>query len=52
MELHILFSLLVIILDCMFFVLGFIMSAVVYKWSNAEYERYNRKDPKLYENDK
>ncbi|EFN73503.1 Cytochrome b-c1 complex subunit 8 [Camponotus floridanus] len=31
---------------------GFIMSAVVYKWSIAEYERCNRKDPKLYENDK
>ncbi|XP_029665329.1 cytochrome b-c1 complex subunit 8-like [Formica exsecta] len=31
---------------------GFIMSVVVYKWSTATYDRYNRKDPKLYENDK
>ncbi|XP_011704200.1 PREDICTED: cytochrome b-c1 complex subunit 8-like isoform X2 [Wasmannia auropunctata] len=31
---------------------GFIMTAVIYLWSNAEYDRCNRKDPKLYENDK
>ncbi|XP_011704199.1 PREDICTED: cytochrome b-c1 complex subunit 8-like isoform X1 [Wasmannia auropunctata] len=32
--------------------LSFIMTAVIYLWSNAEYDRCNRKDPKLYENDK
>ncbi|RLU26966.1 hypothetical protein DMN91_000765 [Ooceraea biroi] len=31
---------------------GFIMSAVIYKWSTAAHEQYIRKDPKLYENDK
>ncbi|XP_077275692.1 cytochrome b-c1 complex subunit 8 [Temnothorax americanus] len=31
---------------------GFIMSAVIYKWSTAAHDRYSRKDPKLYENDK
>ncbi|KYQ60373.1 Cytochrome b-c1 complex subunit 8, partial [Trachymyrmex zeteki] len=31
---------------------GFIMSAMIYTWSTAAYDRYTRKDPKLYENDK
>ncbi|KAL6436550.1 hypothetical protein ACFW04_004786 [Cataglyphis niger] len=31
---------------------GFIMSAVIYKWSIVAHDRYIRKDPKLYENDK
>ncbi|XP_011175448.1 cytochrome b-c1 complex subunit 8 [Solenopsis invicta] len=31
---------------------SFIMSAVIYKWSYAAHDRYTRKDPKLYENDK
>ncbi|KAL6258559.1 hypothetical protein P5V15_010514 [Pogonomyrmex californicus] len=31
---------------------GFIMSAGIYKWSIAAHDRYTRKDPKLYENDK
>jgi len=35
-----------------FFVLGFMMSAVIYKWATAAHDRYSRKDPKLYENDK
>ncbi|XP_036149700.1 cytochrome b-c1 complex subunit 8-like [Monomorium pharaonis] len=30
---------------------GFIMSIVIYTWSNAAHDRYTRKDPKLYEND-
>lgn len=41
-----------IVFECIFFILGFIMSAVVYKWSIAAHDRYSRKDPKLYENDK
>ncbi|XP_011873884.1 PREDICTED: cytochrome b-c1 complex subunit 8-like [Vollenhovia emeryi] len=31
---------------------GFIMSAVIYKWSTAAHDQYSRKDPKLYEYDK
>ncbi|KYN29644.1 PREDICTED: cytochrome b-c1 complex subunit 8-like [Trachymyrmex cornetzi] len=31
---------------------GFIMSTGIYMWSTAAHDRYTRKDPKLYENDK
>ncbi|XP_015594958.1 cytochrome b-c1 complex subunit 8-like [Cephus cinctus] len=31
---------------------GLLLSAFVYTWTPAEHKRLNRKDPKLYENDK
>ncbi|KYN02639.1 PREDICTED: cytochrome b-c1 complex subunit 8-like [Cyphomyrmex costatus] len=31
---------------------GFLMSVGVVTWATAAHDRYSRKDPKLYENDK